>query len=291
MDMPQTEVSRSKSWTDEQRLEFGARLKWALHRAGYKRTADALVDVQQCANIKSRTFYAHAAGNRVPDDDGLIEIYAQLFDVPADYLLLRSDAPTGPSRGRISTDEVRERLGLNSAAKHFPALRPVNQVTVNQLLENDTHKASQITETRYISILTASDIKDLLTGARKFRAMPRERLPVPHHVAAGPNVIAYKVPPFDHSMIGPGSDSFPPGTDMIFDPDRVIAPGDYLLCLPANAETPMLRRLQSNFAYLRSTPRYPFKLAAINPDVPPLFVETAEDCAIIGRLIHTMRNW
>jgi len=91
-------------------------------------------------------------------------------------------------------------------------------------------------------------------------------------------------------MIGPG-DSFPPGTDMIFDPDRAIAPGDYLLCLPANSETPMLRRLQSNFAYLRSAPRYPFKLIAINPDTAPLFVETAEDCAIIGRLIHTMRNW
>jgi hypothetical protein len=290
MDMPQTAVSRSKSWTDEQRLEFGVRLKWALQRVGYKRTADALVDVQQCASIKLRTFYAHVAGNRVPDDDGLIEIYAQLFDVPADYLLLRADAPKGPSRGRISTDEVRERLDLNTAPKRFPVPRPVNQVTVNQLLENDTHKASQVTETRYISILTASDIKDLLTGARKLRAMSRERLPVPQDLAAGPNVIAYKIPVFDHSMVGAEGDSFPPGIRLIFDPDRAIAPGDYLLALPQGADSPILRRLQSAHAYLPTAPRYPFKLVAISPLAAPIFVETAEDCAILGRLIFEMRS-
>lgn len=290
MDRRPAEVSRSKGWTEEQRKEFGARLKWSFKRAGYSRAAEALMDVQECTSLKPRTFYSHVSGERVPDDDGLVEIYAQLFDVSMDFLLLREPAPKGPSRGRLPIDEVRQRLGLHSATKPSSVLEHVNHVSVNQVLERDEQKTSHFTDIRYISILSASDIRDLLTGTRKLRTMSRERLPVPPDVAAGPNVIAYKIPIFDHSMVSPEGSGFPPGTRLVFDPDRAIAPGDYLLALQAGAETPVLRRLQSTHAFMAAAPRYPFKLVALSPLAAPIFVETADDCAILGRAIFELKS-
>jgi hypothetical protein len=69
------------------------------------------------------------------------------------------------------------------------------------------------------------------------------------------------------------------------DPDREIAPGDYLLCLPDGTKTPLPRRLQSRFPYSAAAPRYPFKLIAASPYAEAIEVESADDCQILGRII------
>lgn len=290
MDSTGAGLRRSKSWTKEQREEFGRRMAWARERAGYENAASAYREIVQLYDLAKRTYYSHDVGERVPDDDELIEIYAQLFDVTVGFLLLREAEPKGPARGRQPVESVRERLGLNSLLRPAQMARPVNHGPVNQVLERHEIKPSQIDNIRYISVLSASDIKDLFIGNGRLRTASRERLPMPPHVAAGPRAYFYRMPSFDHSMVGhAGGDSFPPGTDVLIDPDRAIAPGDYLLCRPAGVETPVLRKLQSTSAYLSSSPHYPFKLVALNPQVAPIFVETAEDCHIDGRMIYTGR--
>lgn len=268
MDMTRIGTSRSKSWTKEQRQEFGRRLSWARERAGYDKASDAIKDVEKRTAMKVRTYYSHEAGERVPDDDALIEIYAQTFSVPTDYLLLRQSEPESSE----------------------PARPRVNLVSINQVLERNNVNASQIMEDRYISILTASDIRDLLTGAGKLRDIPRERLPPPPHVAAGPKVIAYQIPEHDDSMVGPGGSFFVPRAFVYVEPDIEISPGHYLMALLANTQTPVLRRLQSSHPYVSSAPRYPFKLVANNPMVEPLTITSADDCAILGRVIFVMNS-
>jgi hypothetical protein len=265
MDTPKAGLSRSKTWTKEQRAEFGRRLTWARERAGYDKGADALRQVEQLSHMKVRTYYSHEAGDRVPDDDGLIQIYAQLFRVPMDYLLLRQTQPESDV---------------------------VNATSINQVTERLEDKSSQITDVRYISILTASDIRDLLTGRLNLSTFSGDRLPVPKHVAAGNMSIFYQIPNHDNSMVGAdGGPSFQPGTFLLVDPDREIAPGDYLVAMLAGTQTPVLRRLQSPYPYVRAAPRYPFKLIAINALVEPLTVTSADDCTILGRMIFIMQGY
>ncbi len=71
----------------------------------------------------------------------------------------------------------------------------------------------------------------------------------------------------------------------MIDPEREIAPGDYLLCLPVGAKAPLPRRLQSRFPFAAEAPRYPFKLIAASPYAETIEVGSADDCQIIGRII------
>lgn len=264
MDMTRMGTSRSKSWTKEQRLEFGRRLTWARDRAGYGKASLGIKAIEdRWGVVVARTYYSHEAGERVPDNDEMIEIYAQTYNVPTAYLLLRQTEPE-------SSEVVR---------------KYVNHASVNQAIEPFDVNSSQIMELRYISILTASDIRDLLTGAGKLRTMSRGSLPLPPHVAAGPKVIAYQIPDYDDSMVGPDGSLFSPRATVFVDLNAEIAPGHYLMALLANTQTPVLRRLQSPYPYVSSAPRYPFKLIAHNPMVEPLTIQSADDCRIVGRVI------
>lgn len=256
-------TKRKKRWPDEETLEFGRRLEWARKRAGHKRAASAIQQIKKYMKLDVRSYYLYEEGQRAPEDDGLIEFFAWLFEVPLNYLLLEQTEP-------------------ESSAAIRPIFAPINQHVDN---------ASKIVDVRYIFILTASDIKKLAVGTGKLQTMSGEKLPMPRHVAAGPRTFCYKIPPLDNSMVGPAGRSFPPGDYLIIDPDREIAPGDYLLGLPAGFQAPVLRRLQASHSYLAKIPRYPFKLIALNPLTEPIQVNRAEDCAILGRMIFIMQAW
>lgn len=247
-----------KIWTDEERDEFGKRLT-AARMSKYPFAPAAIEAINRLHKIQRRTYYSHESGSRFPGSAALILVYCHLFNVRAEYLLLLEDR---------ATDKAEP-----------PAKR------INQVLERLPFYASSAGDTLYIPRLTASDIRDLLTGQLDLATFAGGRFPVPKHVAAGPMTFEFQIPQGDMSMVGTDGPPFFPGSHLIIDPERETAPGEYLLCLPAGAKNPLPRRLQSRFPYTPDAPRYPFKLIAASPYAEAIEVHSADDCAILGRII------
>lgn len=248
-----------QNWRNTQKQEFGRRLKWARKNAGFKRGKNAWKELKKNWPLILRTYYSHEAGDRAPDDEGLIEFYAQQFSVSPDFLILKQQEP-GYSEG---VDDV-----------------PIHAV------EKPAIKSPRI---RYIPLLTTVGIKELLAGTENIST--RERVLVPERLEAGPRAFSYQIPASDNSMVGSEGAWFFPGTHLIIDPDRGIAPGDYLLAYLTDVQAVMFRRLQSSFPYVVSAPRYPFKLAALNPFAEPILIESSAICKILGRMIYTAKVW
>jgi len=111
---------------------------------------------------------------------------------------------------------------------------------------------------------------------------------VPEFAQVGSRAIAYLIPDSDLSMLGERGDTFPPGTMLIIDPDKAIAPGNYILTLPAQFEVPILRRYEATRSPSKNTP---FTLSALNPAYQPIVVNNPESCRIIGRLVMGLRAY
>jgi SOS-response transcriptional repressor LexA len=288
MDLSQlSALLRGKTWTDGERAEFGRRLTLARKAAQdadgqpkYPFAPAAIADVKQLYDIRTRTYYSHEAGSRFPDSGPLILIYAWLFGVQPEYLLLRAGEYTRTGTDALPVAEVHKRLGLIGAAD----VQEPPRTRINQAIERLPISAFNVMDTLYIPRLTASDIRDLLTGQLDLSTFSGERLPAPKHVAAGQMSFWYQIP-LDAPMAGADGPPFSPGSHLIIDPDREIAPGDFLLCLPAGAKNPLPRRLQSRYPYSPDAPRYPFKLVAASPYAETIEVTSADDCAILGRVI------
>jgi SOS-response transcriptional repressor LexA len=294
MDISQlSALLKDKTWTDAEREEFGRRLtasRLAAKSAGaegdsvpkYPFAPAVIEDINQLYKIQRRTYYSHESGSRFPNSGPLILIYAYLFGVRPEYLLLREDTYTRTGTDALSVDQVREALGLEPPGDvDEPPRRRINQA-----IERLPVYASGVSDTLYIPRLTASDIRDLLTGQLNLSSFSGDRFPVPRHVAAGQMAFAFQIPQGDISMVGADSPPFFPGAYLVVDPERETAPGEYLLCLPVGAKNPLPRRLQSRFPYTPDAPRFPFKLVAASPYAEPIEVHSADDCAILGRIIY-----
>lgn len=280
---------RGKTWTDNERSEFGHRLTLARMSARspdgqpkYPFAPAAITDIKQLYNIERRAYYSHESGSRYPNNGLLIMIYAYLFGTRAEYLLLREAEYVRTGTDALSVDEVRRQIGLEPSAE---SLEPPRR-RINQAAERLPFSTSGIMDTLYIPRLTASDIRDLLTGQLTLSTFSGDRSPVSRHVAAGPMAFSFQIPQGDSSMLGGEGPQFYPGSDIVVDPERETGPGEYLLCLPAGAQNPLARRLQSRFPYTPGAPRFPFKLVASSPFAETIEVHSAEDCAILGRIIY-----
>ncbi len=208
-----------------------------------------------------RTYYSHEAGDRVPLDDATIELYAEMLDTTSHWLLFGGDE------------------GVNDETLKDDA------ATINQPNEVLDINPSKIVGVRYIPLLTASDIKKLLSGNGNLTAMSREQLPMPQNVVVSARAFYYQIPEHDASMVSATGQSFAPGTQLLIDQDRDILPGDFLLASLPDMPAPVMRRLQSAYSLAPDKPRYPFKLVALNPMAEPVTVHNRTECQVIGRVI------
>lgn len=263
------EKNRNKTWRQDQIRQFGARLTWARRRVGFAKGSDAIKAMQDNSRVPMRTYYSHEAGQRVPDNDEVIELYCSTFKVSRDFLLFGN----GPER-----DEYLASLDLDEAGE------------INQAFEAPKVRPSQFGPVRYIPVLTASEVRSLFLGQWDLTSMSGDHLPVPQHLRAGPRSFVYQIPADDRSMVSVDSTSFLPGTPVLIDPDEVIMPDKFMLVQPANWPAPILRQLHSSFPYVPAEPRFPLTLRALNPAFQPIVVENDGDCQIFGRAIFAFQS-
>lgn len=256
---------RNRTWRAEQKRQFGRRLEAARIRAGYRKAIHAISAMQErWPDLIGRTYYAHEGGTRVPDDDVTIERYAEFMGVTREFLL-------------FGTGETLASADLNEP------LHSVNQPS--EMLHIIT---SQSGVSRYIPVVTASDILNLIQTGR-LSAMSGEHLPVPAAADAGARAFYYRMPYGDHSMVGTHPPIFPPGIVLMFDPDRELAPNDFLLAWMA--DKPLFRRLDSAHAFFPERPIFPFSLVALNVHARPIQVVRSGICRILGRMISATQLW
>ena len=255
---------RNKTWKQEQKNQFGERLKWAQTRAGFRHSAEVIRQLDGISPRAGRTYYSHVRGEKVPNDDAIISIYCDIFKISRDFLLFGN----GPELEEYAQGENSTSEGL-----------------VNLEESQNKVNASQFQPVRYIPILRATDIEPFLIGTGGAAIMAGDTLPVARQFVAGPRPYAFNLPENDRSMIGTGTNSFPPETTLSIDPDRAIMPDDFALVWPAGWPEPTLRQVKSKWPLLPTGPRYPFDLIALNPEFETLTVLGENECKIFGRLI------
>jgi hypothetical protein len=259
---------QAKGWRQEQAREFGRRLQWARKRAGYSTRRAALGDIPAKWGIATRTYYSHERGERTPDREDTLMHYCELFKVSRDFLLFGN----GPELLEYQSAEAVELTSeINHASK--------------QVYE----KSSHFETVRYIPIIRASNIENLISGNEALADMTKEFLPVSSSLLAGPRSFGYEIPSEDDSMVGPGGRSFAPGSFIVVDPEREIMPGKYALVQFPDME-PTVRQLRSSMPFRPAAPQFPFTLQASNPNYGPFKVDGASDCTIIGRVVFTIEE-
>lgn len=259
---------QAKSWRQEQAKEFGRRLQWARKRAGYSSRQAAINVIPKSWGIAERTYYSHERGERMPDKDETLMRYCELFKVSRDFLLFGN----GPELLEYQSAEAVE---LTSEINHAN----------KQVYE----KSSHFEAVRYIPIIRASNIENLISGKEALADMTKEFLPVSSSLLAGPRSFGYEISSEDDSMVGPGGRSFAPGSFVVVDPEREIMPGKYALVQFPGME-PTVRQLRSSMPFRPSAPQFPFTLQASNPNYGPFTVNGASDCTIIGRVVFTIEE-
>jgi len=256
-----------KNYRASQAQRFGQRLEWARKKAGFATRKAAIEALPEKAEIAARTYYAHERGERSPEQEATIDVYCTLFSVSRDFLLFG----TGPE-----TKEFEAAQGIES------------QGGINQPPKEVAATSSHIDAIRYIPVIRASKIKQFLTGEGNLADMSGDLLPLPRQMLAGPKSLAYEIPEDDHSMVGDGAQSFPPGAYVVIDPDQEIKPNKFLMVAIAGWPDPVIRQLQSQRPVSRSAPQFPFKLIALNERFETIECSSADDCEIIGRVVFTL---
>jgi SOS-response transcriptional repressor LexA len=260
------------TWRAGQKAAFGDRLKLARKRMKgpggkplYPSAADFIAALtQRYPDTQRRTYYQYESGRSMPKHPDAINRLAEMLGVTRDWLLF--------GKGEQVNDDA----------------LTTNVATINQAIEIPLRKSLKPPPLRYIPVLTASDLKNMLLGNGRRATMSREQLPVSQHIDAGAEAFYYRIPDDDTSMVGSAGHSFPPGTLLLIDPGRIIRPADFLLAQPADAPAPIMRRLQARLPFdpgglvLRA---YPFRLVALNPMAEPIEVNDKADCHIIGRVV------
>lgn len=250
-----------------QTQRFGQRLEWARKRAGFTTRRAAIEALPKDSEIAPRTYYAHERGERSPEQDATIAIYCTAFRVSRDFLL----------------------FGTGSEMAEFEQAQGIdNQSVINHASKEVAGLPSQADALRYIPVLRASKIKQFLTGEGTLADMSEELLPLPRHMLAGPRSFAYEIPDDDQSMVGRGTQSFPPGAYLVIDPGQEIKPTQFLMVELKGWNEPVIRQLQSQRPVSRDAPQFPFKLIALNERFETIECQSTEDCEILGRVVFTL---
>lgn len=244
--------------------QIAHRLKRARARR-FKTAGKAIEELEARWGIKRRTYFSHEAGERTPSDRD-IERYAELFGVTPQYLRYGDGSEVFDSAEEIVNED--EDKGLP---------RLINQ-GVEQFKLNPSHNHP----VRFIVILSANEIRKISTGQGDLAKMSGRSLPVPDFLSASRHSFAYIIPQNDMAMMTDRGQSFGPGTCLIIDQEREIAPGDFVLVEHADFAAPLFRTFRAVAPY---KPGMTFELSAFNPAYQNILVDAAAKVISIGRVI------
>lgn len=273
---------------------LAARIKLARQRKfpNAKVAADAIA-AQHGASNSSRSYQSHESGERRPKPRDLAS-YAQTFGVTLEYFV--SGNHPGIAEAEVEAQALlnRKRLQKHAGIAELEPARPVllingdNSATsgsaVNQLprrFETDTIHNIGV---RLIPVLSASEIRQFITGRGDLTTMSGQQLPVPHILSASEHSYSYQIPDDDLSMTSATGASFGPGTHIVVDPGAVILPGKYVLAILDGFDEPLFRIYKAAKPYL---PGVPFALQALNNAYDLITVKDAERVQSMARVIYT----
>lgn len=241
--------------------EFGARLK-AVRKQHYSTAVEAIDVMAKMWGLKGRTYFSHEKGDRMPSDIEL-ERYAAFFGVTPQYL-----------RYGVEGDDRPDKVVVPFSA----GVRPVNQLS-----QNFDINASRRPAARYIKILSAIEIKELIFGGGDLATLPGQgALPVPASLPVSDEAFTYEIPSYDHSMVGQGNIAFHPGSSLVVDPREQVLPGHYVLASVPDLDAPLVRRYDAAKPY---QPGVAFTLTALNEAYKPIEVSGPDSGLVIGRII------
>lgn len=271
---------------------LAARLKLARQRkfSNAKAASDALPPE---AGKSIRAYQSYESAERQPKLRELA-IYAQLFDVPLEYFIFGghpaiSDAEI-EAQALLNRKKLQKRLGgrvpepertvaLINGDKSVTSELPVNHVS-QQPETNPIHNLG----VRFIPVLSARDIRHIITGRGGLATMSGHKLPVPQSLSAGEHSYSYQIPDDDLSMISAMGASFGPGTHIVVDPAAAILPGKYVLVMLQGFDEPLFRIYKAAKPY---SPGVPFALHALNAAYDPIQVKDQTRVESIQRVIYT----
>jgi hypothetical protein len=242
--------------------------------------------------VAARTYHSHETGHRRPKMQRLL-VYVALFEIPLDYLLFGVDAERYEAEARDLAKRAGTSLKIDkfttpsdqralTLVKNLEDDSKINADPINQLSQQSESKASHNPDTRFIVILTASEIRKLSTGKGDLAAMSGPMLPVPDFLNASRHAFAYRIPVDDNSMVGPGGLSFNAGGICMIDPEAPIPPGKYALAIIKGEPEPVVRQYVASGPY---APGRTFELHALNPAFRPIIVANKSACLFIARVI------
>lgn len=247
------------------RKEIGARILYAQKRK-YRFAADAIEELEARYGKKAKSaYYSHRSGTRLPDD-ATLRMYAELFEVPFEYLRLGIGAEKIESRPvAINEDE--------SGA---------SVVSINHHRQDVELKTSHKHPVRFIPILSAEQIRDFCAGRGDLAAMSGRTLPVPDFLNASPESFAYFIPDNDFSMVAAAGPSYAPGACIVVDLQRQIKPGDRVYAEIEGFDDPVVRTYVAARPF---APGVPFRLEAFNPAFQAIDVSDPSQARVLARVI------
>jgi hypothetical protein len=241
--------------------EFGARLK-AVRKQTFSTAVEAIDVMAKMWGLKGRTYFSHEKGDRMPSDAELAR-YAAFFGVTPEYLRYGVD-----DEDRVARVVVPFAAGVGS---------------VNQISQNFDINASRRPIARHIVILSAIEIKRLISGQADLATMSGQGvLPVPASLLVSQSAFTYEIPSYDRSMVGSGVISFHPGSALVIDPDEQVLPGHYVLANVPDLPEPIVRRYDAARPYQIGVA---FTLTALNEAYKPIDVAEAGQGSVIGRVM------
>jgi SOS-response transcriptional repressor LexA len=273
---------------------LAARIKLARQRKfpNAKAAADAIV-AQHGASKSSRSYQSHESGERQPKLRDLSN-YAQTFGVPLEYFVFGnhpeiSDAEI-QAQALLNRKKLQKRMGsaepepARAAALINGDKSATSGVPINQLRQHVETNTIHNLGARFIPVLSASEIRRLITGRGDLAAMSGEKLPVPPTLSASEHSYSYQIPGDDLSMMSATGASFGPGTYIVADPQAVILPGKYVLVMLDGFDEPLFRIYKAAKPYAAGVP---FALQALNAAYDLITVKDAGRVQSIQRVIYT----
>jgi phage repressor protein C with HTH and peptisase S24 domain len=251
--------------TKDIRRQIGERILFAQKRK-YRFGSDAIEELERLHGKKVRAaYYSHRRGTKLADDDTLRK-YADLFEVPFEYLRLG----IGAEEIERQPEQINEDESEGSIT------------TINQGKQQTDLKSSHKLPIRFIPILSADQIRDLSFGRGGLAQMSGRTLPVPDFLNVSPDSYAYLIAQNDYSMVVASGPSYGPGTCIVLDPQRTILPGDVVLADIEGFGGPVIRKFVAARAF---TPGLKFRLEAFNPAFEAIEIADPAELSAIARVI------
>ncbi len=270
---------------------LAARIKLARQRKfpNAKAAAEAIA-AQHGASKSSRSYHSHESGERYPKLRDLTN-YAKTFDVPLEYFVSGRHPDISEKEIEAQALLTRKKHGggtdlvpVQTAAFINNGKSATSAVSINQLQQVAETTTIHNIPVRFISVLSAGEIRKLHTGWGGLTSMSGQQYPVPQDLSASGHSYSYRIPDDDLSMMSATGASFGPGAYIIADPEAIILPGKYVLVVLEGFDEPLFRTYRAAKPY---APGVPFSLQALNAAYEPIAVKEASRVQSIHRVIYT----